>query len=49
LSTDIAPYHDRQIVVLDRAGWTDWLDLSVSPKAVLKALSASSLSVEQVG
>lgn len=29
LGRDIAPYHDRQIVILERAAWTDWLDLSV--------------------
>jgi putative SOS response-associated peptidase YedK len=46
---DIAPYHDRQIAILDRADWTAWLDASVSAKAVLKPLSAGSLVVEQVG
>ena len=23
---DIAPYHDRQIAILDRADWAAWLD-----------------------
>ena len=46
---DIAPYHDRQIAILDRADWTAWLDHSVSAKAILKALPAGSLTVEQVG
>jgi putative SOS response-associated peptidase YedK len=46
---DIAPYHDRQIAILDRADWTDWLDPSVSARQILKALPAGSLSVEQVG
>jgi putative SOS response-associated peptidase YedK len=46
---DIAPYHDRQVAILDRKHWADWLDPSVSPKTVLKPLSAGSLSVEQVG
>ena len=27
---DIAPYHDRQIVILERNTWADWLDPSVS-------------------
>ena len=32
LGPDIAPYHDRQIAILDRADWTDWLDPAVSAK-----------------
>ena len=46
---DIAPYHDRQIAILDRADWAAWLDHSVSAKAILKPLPAGSLAVEQVG
>jgi putative SOS response-associated peptidase YedK len=46
---DIAPYHDRQIVVLDRSAWADWLDPSVSAKSLIKALPPSTLQVEQVG
>lgn len=46
---DIAPYHDRQIVILERDAWTDWLDPSVSAKSLIKPLPAGSLSVEQVG
>jgi putative SOS response-associated peptidase YedK len=46
---DIAPYHDRQIAILDRADWADWLDLSGLAKGILKTLPAGSLSVEQVG
>jgi putative SOS response-associated peptidase YedK len=46
---DIAPYHDRQIAILDRADWAAWLDHSVSAKAILKALPAGSLDVKQVG
>lgn len=46
---DIAPYHDRQIAVLDRADWADWLDPSVSAKQILKPLPAGRLRVEQVG
>jgi putative SOS response-associated peptidase YedK len=46
---DIAPYHDRQIAILDRADWSAWLDHSVSAKAILKPLSAGCLTVEQVG
>ncbi len=46
---DIAPYHDRQIVILARDAWADWLDPSVSAKSLIKALPAGSLAVEQVG
>jgi len=46
---DIAPYHDRQIAILDRARWADWLDPSVPAQAVLHRLPAGSLAVEQVG
>ncbi len=46
---DIARYHDRQIVILDRASWADWLDLSVSAKSVIKPLASGSLRGEEVG
>ena len=46
---DIAPYHDRQIAILDRSRWVDWLDPNVSAKEVLHALPAGTLSVEKVG
>jgi len=46
---DIAPYHDRQIAILDREDWAAWLDHSISAQAVLKPLPAGSLAVEQVG
>ncbi|MDO6414620.1 SOS response-associated peptidase [Sphingomonas sp. BIUV-7] len=46
---DIAPYHDRQIVVLDRSGWIDWLDPRIPAREVLKPLPAGSLLVEQIG
>ena len=46
---DIAPYHDRQIAILDRADWAAWLDPSISAKAILKSLPPGSLAVEQVG
>lgn len=46
---DIAPYHDRQIVILEQESWADWLDSSVSAKALIKPLPQGSLSVEQVG
>jgi putative SOS response-associated peptidase YedK len=46
---DIAPYHDRQIAILDRADWATWLDPSVSAKTILKPLPVGTLAVEQVG
>ena len=46
---DIAPYHDRQIVIVERDAWADWLDPSVSAQSVIRALPAGSLLVEQVG
>lgn len=46
---DIAPYHGRPIVILDRGAWADWLDPSVSAKSLIKALPPGALQVEQVG
>jgi putative SOS response-associated peptidase YedK len=45
---DVAPYHDRQVAVLDRANWARWLDPSVSAKIILKPLPPGNLRVEQV-
>lgn len=46
---DIAPYHDRQIVILERDVWTDWLDPSVSAASLIRPLPGGTLSVEKVG
>jgi putative SOS response-associated peptidase YedK len=46
---DIAPYHDRQIVILERSAWAHWLDPSVPAQSLIKALPAGTLAVEQVG
>jgi putative SOS response-associated peptidase YedK len=46
---DIAPYHDRQIAILDRADWAAWLNPSASPKTILKPLPPGALTVQQVG
>jgi putative SOS response-associated peptidase YedK len=46
---DIAPYHDRQIAILDRTHWADWLDPSVSARSVLKPIPTGALTVKQVG
>jgi len=45
---DVAPFHNRQIVVLDRKDWTSWLDPMVPAKEVLKPLPAGSLDVTQI-
>jgi putative SOS response-associated peptidase YedK len=46
---DIAPYHDRQVVILDRRVWADWLDSTVPAQSLIRPLPAGSLLVEQVG
>ena len=48
-SPDIAPYHDRQIVILDQDAWADWLDPSVPAASLIRPLPAGRLLVEQVG
>ncbi|MGE0257917.1 MAG: SOS response-associated peptidase [Alphaproteobacteria bacterium] len=45
---DIAAYHDRQAVVLDRADWLAWLDLTRPEGELLRPLPAGSLAVERV-
>ena len=47
-SPDVAPIHDRQVVVLERQDWLAWLDLSRPEAELLAALPAGSLHVEQV-
>ena len=45
---DVAAIHDRQMVVLDRADWRTWLELSRPEAELLRPLSAGSLAVERV-
>ena len=45
---DIAPYHDRQVVVLRPEDWAAWLFLTRPESELLKPLPAGSLSVETV-
>lgn len=45
---DIAPYHDRQIVLLRRDQAMDWLDMTRSESELLIPAPAGSLSVEKV-
>jgi putative SOS response-associated peptidase YedK len=46
---DIAPYHDRQIVILERESWAAWLDPSVPAQSLIRPLAAGALQVDQVG
>jgi putative SOS response-associated peptidase YedK len=43
-----APYHDRQVAVLNRADWARWLDPGVSAKSILKPPPSGCLKVAQV-
>jgi putative SOS response-associated peptidase YedK len=45
---DVAPYHSRQICVLDRADWGRWLDPEVPAAEVLKPLPAGTFEVAQI-
>ena len=47
-SPDIAPYHDRSIVVLPPDECVRWLDDAVPAGELLRPLPAGSLTVEQV-
>ena len=46
--SDVAPIHNRQMVVLDRADWLAWLDLTRPEAELLRPLPAGSLAVKQV-
>ncbi len=45
---DIAPYHDRQIVLLEPGRAMDWLVLSTAEADLFRPLPAGRLFVEQV-
>jgi putative SOS response-associated peptidase YedK len=45
---DIAPYHDRQVVVLRPEDWAAWLYLTRPEAELLKPLPAGSLTVETI-
>ena len=45
---DIAPYHDRQIVVLPRGQAGDWLNLTRPEADILRPAPAGALTVEKV-
>jgi putative SOS response-associated peptidase YedK len=46
---DVAPYHNRQVVVLGRDRWASWLDPQVPAAELIHPLPAGALQVEQVG
>ena len=46
---DIAPYHSRQVVLLDRREWLGWLSGEVPAQELIRPLPEGTLSVEQVG
>ena len=43
---DMQPYHNRQPVILPRAQWLNWLDVSSDPRPLFEAGPAGSLKVE---
>ena len=45
---DVTPIHNRQMVVLERADWLAWLDLTRPEQELLRPGPAGSLTVEQV-
>ncbi len=47
-SPDVAPYHDRSIVVLPPEDWARWLDPAVPSQEMLKPLPAGSLEIGQI-
>ncbi len=42
---DVAPIHNRQVVVLDRSDWLAWLELTRPESELLRPLSFESLTV----
>ena len=45
---DVAPIHDRQVVILERTDWVAWLDGSRPERELLRPLPQGRLTVEQV-
>ncbi|HTV90131.1 MAG TPA: SOS response-associated peptidase [Stellaceae bacterium] len=45
---DVAAIHNRQVVIVDRADWLAWLDMTRPEAELLRPLPAGSLIVEQV-
>ena len=45
---DVAPIHDRQMIVLERRDWSGWLEQTGNEAELLRALPAGSLEIERV-
>ena len=45
---DVAPYHGRQVVVVERRDWGRWLDPSVPASEIARPLPPGTLRVEPV-
>jgi putative SOS response-associated peptidase YedK len=45
---DVAPYHDRSVVVLPRQDWARWLDPNSPSQDFTRPLPAGSFDVEQI-
>ena len=45
---DVAPIHNRQVIVLERADWNAWLELEQPEAQLLRPLPAGGLTVERV-
>ena len=45
---DVAPIHNRQVVVLDRSQWADWLQPTSPEKELLRPSAAGTLMVEKI-
>jgi putative SOS response-associated peptidase YedK len=43
-SSDVAPIHDRQMVILERSDWSAWLNLTRTETELLRPLPAGSLT-----
>jgi putative SOS response-associated peptidase YedK len=47
-SADVAPIHDRQMVILERSDWPAWLEEIDNEAELLRSLPPGSLEVEPV-
>lgn len=45
---DVAPYHSRQMVVIERDDWARWLDPSAPSETLTRPLPAGTLNVTQI-
>ena len=45
---DVAPIHDRQMVILERSDWSVWLEKTGNETDLLRPLPAGCLNVAQV-